>query len=71
LSDVDGTLVDRHGVDERVKQAVLDFTRQGNWFSLATGRNAFAIRNLTDQLAVNAPCILLTGAALYDAKTER
>ena len=66
LSDIDGTLVTGHSVHQRVRESAEKFTREGNLFSLATGRNAFAILWLTDQLPVHAPCILLTGAALYD-----
>ena len=70
LSDIDGTLVDSHDVPVNVKKAIKEFTIQGNWFSLATGRNAFAIRWLVDELVINAPCIILTGAALYDSKKD-
>ena len=66
FSDIDGTLIHAHAIADSVKEAVLEFTQRGNLFSLATGRNAFAIRWITDQLAVNAPCVLLSGAALYD-----
>lgn len=65
--DIDGTLIDGHTIADSVKDAVLDFTSRGNCFALATGRNVFAIRWITDQLAVNAPCILLSGAAVYNA----
>ena len=70
LSDIDGTLVQGYTIAPQVKEMVREFVRRGNWFSLATGRNAFAIRWIIDQLAVNAPCIVLTGAALYDPMTE-
>lgn len=65
--DIDGTLIHGHAIDDTVRDAVLDFTSRGNRFSLATGRNVFAIRWITDQLVVNAPCALLSGAAVYDA----
>jgi Cof subfamily protein (haloacid dehalogenase superfamily) len=70
LSDIDGTLVEGHIIAPQVKKTVSEFVWRGNWFSLATGRNAFAIRWIVDQLTVNAPCIVLTGAALYDPMTE-
>jgi len=66
FSDIDGTLIHGHTLADSVAQAVLEFTRRGNWFSLATGRNTVAIQWLTDRLAVNVPCVLLSGAALYD-----
>ncbi|MEN6593626.1 MAG: HAD family hydrolase [Clostridiaceae bacterium] len=65
--DIDGTLIYGNTLADQVKDAVFDFTSRGNWFALATGRNAIAIRWITGQLAVNAPCVLLSGAALYDA----
>ena len=71
MSDIDGTLVEGHRVAPQVKEAVDEFVRLGNLFSLATGRNAFAIRWIIDQIKVNAPCILLTGAAQYDPMTEK
>lgn len=71
LSDIDGTLVEGYSIAPQVKETVSEFMRLGNRFSLATGRNAFAIRWIIDQLKVNAPCILLTGAALYDPMTEK
>lgn len=66
MCDVDGTLIHGHAIADSVKNAVFDFTRRGNWFSLATGRNAVAIQWITAELAVNAPCVLLSGAELYN-----
>lgn len=70
LSDVDGTLVEGHTIMPEVKDTVNQYIRCGNRFSLATGRNAFAIRWIIDQLQVNAPSILLSGAAMFDPMTQ-
>lgn len=67
LSDIDGTLIDGHTIADSVKDAVFDFTSRGNCFALATGRNVNAVQWITARLAVNAPCVLLSGAALYNA----
>ncbi len=67
FSDIDGTLIHGHTIANEVKEAVLEFTRRGNWFSLATGRNTIAVRWIAEQLSLNAPGILLSGAALYEA----
>lgn len=66
LSDIDGTLLEGHSIDPEVKRAIAEFIEQGNYFSLATGRNVFAIKWIIDELKINAPCVVLTGAALFD-----
>ena len=66
LCDIDGTLVNGHFMSEKIKSRVEEFTAKGNLFTLATGRNAFAMKWLCRELPINAPCILLAGAAQYD-----
>ncbi len=70
LSDIDGTLVNDRGIASEVKEALDKYVRCGNYFSLATGRHAFGIQWIIDQIQVNAPCIVLTGAAVYDPITK-
>lgn len=70
MSDIDGTLVNGRSIPTEVKETLDKYVRSGNYFSLATGRHAFGINWLIDQLPVNAPCIVLTGAAVYDPKTK-
>ena len=64
--DIDGTLALGRYISPRVRPLLEEFVRRGNYFSLATGRNAFAMKWICGELPVNAPCILLAGAALYD-----
>lgn len=68
--DIDGTLALGRFISPRVKPLLKEFVRRGNYFSLATGRNKFAMKWLCEELPVNAPCILLAGAALYDPERD-
>ena len=72
LSDVDGTLL-RGGCDlpEAVIEAARRFVAAGGFLGLSTGRPLSAVRRLVAQLPVNAPCVLCSGALIYDFKTER
>lgn len=67
MSDVDGTLVDGGYIHPRVAEAAQEFTARGHLFALATGRHKFSIGALCEQLPVNAPCIILAGAATYNS----
>jgi len=66
-SDLDGTLFDD---DKRVSDAnrlaIETFVREGGRFGVATGRAPKIIGAIERDLPVNAPCILLNGAGLYD-----
>mgnify|MGYP000834702334 CR=1 FL=1 len=72
FSDMDGTLLDprKHISDETV-QAVQAFTTQGGFFAVATGRSPEICRPFLKKVPVNAPCILLNGAGVYDFDTGR
>ena len=65
--DLDGTLFDD---DKRVslenRQAIERFVKEGGKFGVATGRAPSIIGTIERDLPVNAPCILLNGAGLYD-----
>lgn len=71
MSDVDGTLVVGGAIHPRVLEAAREFTAQGHLFALATGRHRFSIEALCRQLPVNAPCVILAGAAVYDPTTGK
>lgn len=71
LTDVDGTLTDGGGIAPAVIRQAEAFTAAGHLLALATGRHRHGIRQLTEQLPVNAPCIILAGAALYDPRSDR
>ena len=65
--DLDGTLFDddkRVSMENRV--AIEAFVREGGRFGVATGRAPSIIGAIERDLPVNAPCILLNGAGLYD-----
>lgn len=69
VCDVDGTLVRGSLLSERAVDSLNCFVERGNYLSLATGRNAFAIKWIEERVKINAPCILLTGAQLYNSGT--
>lgn len=71
LTDVDGTLTDGSGIAPSVIRQAEAFTADGHLLALATGRHRHGIRRLTGQLPVNAPCVILAGAALYDPRSDR
>jgi len=66
-SDLDGTLFDDDkSVSEENRIAIETFVREGGRFGVATGRAPKIIGAIERDLPVNAPCILLNGAGLYD-----
>ena len=67
VSDVDGTLITRRfEMPRRNVEAIRRFTRKGGLFALATGRSEESAAPYAAQAGVNAPSVLLNGAALYD-----
>ena len=72
LSDVDGTLL---GGDSDIPQNVInsaqEFMDAGGLLCLSTGRSTVSSRWVAKEINVNLPCILYTGAAIYDFKAER
>ena len=70
--DLDGTLYDddkRVSVENRA--AIEAFVSGGGRFGVATGRAPSIIGEIERTLPVNAPCILLNGAGLYDLTEKR
>lgn len=65
--DLDGTLFDdEKRVSDRNRAAIETFVAQGGRFGVATGRAPSIIGTIERNLPVNAPCILLNGAGLYN-----
>ena len=65
--DLDGTLFDdEKRVSPENRAAIETFVREGGRFGVATGRAPSIIGTIERDLPVNAPCILLNGAGLYD-----
>lgn len=72
LSDIDGTLLrGSSGICRKVVQAAHKYVKSGGLLSLCTGRAPMSSRWVAKELHVNMPCILYTGAAIYDFKAER
>ncbi len=72
LSDIDGTLLGGHsGIPQNVINAAQEFMNAGGLLSLSTGRSIVSARWVAKEMKVNLPCILYTGAAIYDFETER
>ena len=70
LSDVDGTLVVDGQMHPSVAEVAREFTAQGHMLALATGRHKFSLNQLCTELPINAPCVILAGAAVYDPATN-
>lgn len=72
LSDLDGTLLNCRGeVSAEDRAAVRDFIAGGGLFGIATGREPRNARLLLPGLPLNAPSIVLNGAAVYDFAAQR
>ena len=70
--DLDGTLFDdEKRVSAEDRFAIETFVRGGGRFGVATGRAPSIIGEIERTLPVNAPCILLNGAGLYDLAEKR
>ena len=71
LSDIDGTLTDR---EQKLPQSNLEaiqyFKQNGGAFTIATGRLHDYFRERGFDKLINAPCVLLNGAGIYDFKTN-
>lgn len=72
LSDIDGTLIGRNcSIPPKVISSAYEFMNAGGLLSLCTGRAPVSARWVAKELGVNMPCILYTGAAIYDFITEQ
>jgi Cof subfamily protein (haloacid dehalogenase superfamily) len=66
-SDLDGTLLKNHQVDDYLRTQLNDLLAKGAYISIATGRNA------QQAMQGNLPCthvVCMNGAAIYNAKME-
>lgn len=72
LTDLDGTLFNSKGqVSQEDRAAIADYIRLGGLFGIATGREPHNARLHLPQLPMNAPSIVLNGAAVYDFLKEQ
>lgn len=70
-SDLDGTLIDSgQSISENNIAAITEFTKQGGFFAVATGRTEITALPYMKLLPINCPCILYNGAVIYDIKTN-
>ncbi|SHH97157.1 hypothetical protein SAMN02745823_01677 [Sporobacter termitidis DSM 10068] len=69
VSDLDGTLLDdSHELDGGLVRRIQGFTEAGGLFTIATGRNWRAAKDIVQRLAIRLPVILCNGAILADEK---
>ncbi len=67
LTDLDGTFFDSRGkISEPDKDAVKTFISEGGYFGLATGREPHNALQYLSDVPLNAPSIVLNGAAVFD-----
>ncbi len=72
VTDVDGTLASsEHRVSAKNKEAIAHFVEQGGHFAVATGRTQKNVVPYMEGLAINAPCILYNGGALFSWQEQR
>ena len=72
LTDLDGTLFNSRGEVSADDRAAIDaFIRGGGLFGLATGREPHNALRFLPGLPINAPSIVLNGAAVYDFAAQR
>ncbi len=72
LLDVDGTIVDDEGrVPPRLVARLRALAEEGVRVMLATGRSETSVQPVIEQLALDGPCIVYNGAALYCPSSGR
>jgi Cof subfamily protein (haloacid dehalogenase superfamily) len=72
VTDLDGTFISSNGeIPRRNTQAIERFTKKGGLFAFATGRADSAALRYAGQAALNAPCIVYNGAAIYDYQKKK
>ena len=70
LCDLDGSLLDseKH-IDSNIKELIPKLKEKGIKFSIVSGRNNFAVREIARELEVEHPYICNNGAIIYDHDT--
>jgi Cof subfamily protein (haloacid dehalogenase superfamily) len=70
--DIDGTLLDEQGrMHTRTKKALARARAEGVVVMLATGRSHWGCRDVVDGLGLEAPSVVLNGAAVYSRQEDR
>lgn len=72
ISDIDGTLLKTGQLPHpMVPDAIKRFCESGGMFALCTGRALPAVQGVVSLLPPCAPCILCSGAMIYDFRENR
>lgn len=72
LTDLDGTLFNSLGlVSKEDRDAIASYIEQGGLFGVATGREPGNARLHLPELPMNAPSIVLNGAAVFDFRRDQ
>lgn len=72
VADLDGTLANsEHKVSQKNKEAIAYFIAHGGHFAVATGRTQRNAVPYMAGVAINAPCILYNGGALFSWQEQR
>ena len=70
LCDLDGTLLDqKKQIDSEIFPLLNQLKNKGIGFSIVSGRNNFAVRDIARQLQITLPYICNNGAIIYDHET--
>lgn len=72
VTDLDGTLLNQSAcISPYSEQVLKDLIKQGIHFTIATGRSPFSAFSIMQNIPLNAPVILMNGAAIYDLKNQK
>lgn len=72
FSDIDGTLIrGKMQLPRQVRDAARRFTEAGGMLTLATGRAHVSTDWLARELDIRLPCVLFSGAVIYDFADQR
>lgn len=72
VTDLDGTLLNQSAcISPYSEQVLKDLIEQGIHFTIATGRSPFSAFSIMQNIPLNAPIILMNGAAIYDLKDQK
>ena len=67
ISDLDGTLLDRHSlITESTRNRLNRLIAAGADFSIATARTPATVARLMDGIDIRLPMVVMTGAAMWD-----
>ena len=72
ISDLDGTLLDTESrISDTTAEIISDLTEDGALITVATARTPATVQKLLQSTVTAPPCIVMTGAAMWDRKEKR